>query len=242
MQDQRLIGSGAQSAITVELDELSRQDFGDRVGQLMQGFQNRFGKSLTITGTDTADHIRLYGRGLAADIRTHGLGREHLDWLGDQTKELGLSGRDYSWLTGPVTTSTGVRLTGPHFHVDYGGDESDYGAVPPVKQGWRSPGGQGLVKASSQDLKQAGGDYSAVPPVKKYAAGQAGQNLIKTGGDDLQHGAGDAHLTNVSGDTGSKTSSARGQRPPAVRNPVVRRGSIASVTITPDSQGRVVEN
>jgi len=133
LQNQDRQAGPAQPLIDVGPEDLAREDFGYRLAQLSQGFENRFGRALTITGTDTPEHVRLHGRGMAADIRTHGLGPEHLDWLRQQTQQLGLTGRDYSWLTGPVTTSTGVRLTGPHFHVHYGGG-GDYRVVPSVNQ------------------------------------------------------------------------------------------------------------
>jgi len=129
LQDQDRTGGGAEPLIDFGPEDLAREDFGYRLAQLNRGFENRFGRPLTITGTDTAEHLRLHGPGMAADIRTHGLGPEHLDWLREQTQQLDLTGRDYSWLTGPATTSTGVRLTGPPFHVHYGGG-GDYGAVP----------------------------------------------------------------------------------------------------------------
>src|SRR5713226_5944061 len=107
MQDESQTGSGASaSSINASAEDLAREDFGYRLAQLKDGFQSRFGKPLTITGTDTAEHVRLHGRGRAVDIRTHGLGGEHLDWLRDQAQGLGLNGRDYSSLTRPVTTST----------------------------------------------------------------------------------------------------------------------------------------
>src|SRR5262249_13782854 len=158
------------------------------------------GRPLTITGADTPEHLRLHGRGMAADIRTHGLGSEQLDWLRQQSQQLGLSAKDYSGLTGPVTTSTGVRLTGPHFHVHYGGAD-DSADLPPAAQDPQSSAGQSLIKASAKDPQQ---DIASTPPIPPTAEGIA---------------------------TGTAPSA---QRPsPPTRKPVLRRGNMASITVTP---------
>src|SRR5262249_13472869 len=129
------------------------EDFGYRLAQLRQGFESRFGRPLTISGTDTADHVRLHGRGMAADIRTHGLGPQHLDWLRHQTQQLGLTCRDYSWLTRPLTTSTGVRLTGPHFHVHYGGAAQQPMDVFFDDDQWRRPVDEGQITIRAGPIK-----------------------------------------------------------------------------------------
>src|SRR5215471_7333685 len=163
-------------------DDFVRQDFAYRLAGLRQAFKDRFGRPLTITGTDTAEHVRLHGRGLAAEIRTHGLNPEHVDWLRDQTNAVGLNGRDYSWVTRPVTTSTGVRLTGPHFHVDYG-NHREYGAVL---------------------------SHKALPSVGEGGQGRASQDPVTTTADDEQRQGGRTGASTITEEAGRGTEDSRG--------------------------------
>jgi hypothetical protein len=311
MQDPNRIGNDTRSARDAELgdlgfddvgfddtgfddlgfDDLARQDFADRLAWLKQGFQNRFGMPLTITGTDTAEHVRLHGRGLAADIRTHGLSPEHLDWLRDQANGLGLNGRDYSWLTRPVTTSTGVRLTGPHFHLDYG-DHSDYGAVPALDQSAQRQGDPMPIGPGANDPTQSGRDYGTATQVDYRAQRRSGQSLMTTLPDSghsqagseidpmqpgrdygaaplVDHGAQSRSAQSLvatppdsgrrqarDGQSQARTpavstlpgASAEGSTPPTAcqiparpRTRTLRGGNLASVTVTPESHGRVIE-
>ena len=230
-------------------DDLARQDFAYRLAGLRQAFQNRFGRPLTITGTDTAEHVRLHGRGLAADIRTHGLNPEHLDWLRDQTNALGLNGRDYSWLTRPVTTSTGVRLTGPHFHVDYG-NHREYGAVlshkalPSVGEGGQGRASQDPVTTTADDEQRQGGRTGASTITEEARRGMEDLRGLQTfGSAGAGRGMEDSRalLTFGSAGAGSAAPSTGYQVPATPRRRTVRRGNLASVTITPDSPDRVID-
>lgn len=87
----------------------------DPFDQLDQEFKTQFGRPLRFTGRDTPVHIRLHGKAGARDIGSKELSEEEAQFVLKRGSELKLKMRDFRQAK-PHTTSTGVRITGPHIH------------------------------------------------------------------------------------------------------------------------------
>lgn len=94
--------------------------FQSKFDQLRTEYKQRFGSDFEITGEDTPEHLRFYGHGNGRDVRAKTMNEEQRNFVRQRAPEIGLNLRDFSSLTGAKRTSTGVLLTGPHFHFDAG--------------------------------------------------------------------------------------------------------------------------
>lgn len=90
----------------------------DPYDQLDSEFQQTFGRPLRITGRDTPEHIRLHGKGSARDAGARDMSGDEVRFVLKRSRELGLEARDFSKVLKPYTTSTGVRISGPHVHMN----------------------------------------------------------------------------------------------------------------------------
>ena len=75
---------------------LSMTEFAERFDAIARTFNTRFGTPLTVTGRDHAEHLSLYGRGGALDIRTRTLTAEQVRFVIDQCRAAGIRVKDFS--------------------------------------------------------------------------------------------------------------------------------------------------
>jgi hypothetical protein len=113
--------------------EIPPDPFESAFDQLGKDFQTKYGRSWEVTGgADTPPHQK-FRQGKARDVRSRTLKREEIDFVISRGAELGLRVKDFSNLTGPMTSSTGVQFTGPHLHIEHdevsGGFNSDVDSI-----------------------------------------------------------------------------------------------------------------
>ena len=105
---------------------LSTTEFADRFDGVRQSFLTRFGAPLVITGADHAEHVSLYGKGGALDIRTRGLSTEQVRFVVGQCRTVGIRVKDFSQdsvLARQIQAAIRAGLadragTAVHLHVD----------------------------------------------------------------------------------------------------------------------------
>ncbi|MBK6427372.1 MAG: hypothetical protein IPF82_14555 [Blastocatellia bacterium] len=67
-----------------------------RVAELQRRFQEKFGRTFTLTGRDTPVHSRLYGHGRAVDVRVHDLAAAHVQFIVQNGRALRMRALDFS--------------------------------------------------------------------------------------------------------------------------------------------------
>jgi hypothetical protein len=101
--------------------------FQRRFSELRKRFQEKYGRDLTLTGADHAEHRRLYGSGSAYDIRVRDLTREQVGFIIAAGSRLGLRIKDFStWESVAAHNARTLLLgrpldtlaTGVHLHID----------------------------------------------------------------------------------------------------------------------------
>lgn len=192
-------------------------------------FQKTYGRPLRFTGRDTKTHIRLHGAGQARDIGVRELSGDELKFILKRGPELGLNLKDYSKAR-PHTTSTGVKITGPHVHAQrgkpkVGGNSADpYAAILSGPEAAQDPyaaifaesGQQSAV--ASPDAPQAPASPTIFPaPDLSQGAAQASPQPLRTPNlvtDDLRavRGLGADPATGGSGIVAPKNSPENVQR------------------------------
>ncbi len=89
-------------------------------------FEQRFGRELVVTGRDHPEHVSLYGRGGAIDLRTQDLSAAEIDWVIQEAQARGIRVKDFSRLEvvrEQVRRANAAGLqdrasTGVHLHLD----------------------------------------------------------------------------------------------------------------------------
>jgi hypothetical protein len=117
--------------------------FQSRFGELRKRFEETFGREITLTGADHAEHRRLYGSGSAYDIRVRDLTREQVKFIIGTGSALGLRIKDFSTWESVAAHNARTRMlgrsldtlaTGVHLHIDrMVGKKQTVVAVPVVK-------------------------------------------------------------------------------------------------------------
>jgi hypothetical protein len=105
---------------------LSTSDFARAFDGVRQRFRERFGDSLVVTGADHAEHVSLYGRGGALDLRSRTLSPVQLGFIVDQCRAAGIRVKDFSQdsvLQRQIRAAMAAGLsdragTGLHLHID----------------------------------------------------------------------------------------------------------------------------
>jgi len=106
---------------------LAADAFQSKFIDLRARFQEKYGRDLTITGADHAEHRRLYGSGSAYDIRVRDLTREQVKFIIATGSGLGLRIKDFStWESVAAHNARTLMLgrpldtlaTGVHLHID----------------------------------------------------------------------------------------------------------------------------
>ena len=98
-----------------------------RIAELQRRFQEKFGRTFTLTGRDTPVHSRLYGHGRAVDVRVHDLAAAHVQFIVQNGRALRMRVLDFSSAERVAThnfkvISSGRPLdtlaTGVHLHLN----------------------------------------------------------------------------------------------------------------------------
>jgi hypothetical protein len=106
---------------------LTRAQFTEAWEQVQQEFQTAFpGRALTVTGTDHAEHLQLYGPGGALDVRTRDLTDEQIAFVVDACRRAGIRVKDFSREAVMRSQAERARAlgradlasTGVHLHID----------------------------------------------------------------------------------------------------------------------------
>jgi hypothetical protein len=113
--------------------QLSVSDFATRFGVLQQRFASEFHRPVVVTGRDHPEHLSLYGKGGAVDVRVSDLSREQVQWLVASCRSAGIRVKDFSTdsvLQAQIQSAIRAGLadragTGVHLHVDRFADRHD---------------------------------------------------------------------------------------------------------------------
>jgi hypothetical protein len=101
--------------------------FQTRFVELRKRFEEKYGREITLTGADHAEHRRLYGSGSAYDIRVRDLTREQVGFIIAAGNALGLRIKDFSTWESVAAHNARTRMlgrpldtlaTGVHLHID----------------------------------------------------------------------------------------------------------------------------
>jgi hypothetical protein len=113
--------------------QLSVADFATRFGALQRRFASQYHRDVVVTGRDHPEHLSLYGRGGAIDMRVSDLSREQVQWLVANCHAAGIRVKDFSTdsvLQAQIASAIKAGLadragTGVHLHVDRFADRHD---------------------------------------------------------------------------------------------------------------------
>jgi hypothetical protein len=113
--------------------QLSAADFAARFGAMQTRFAAHFHRDVVVTGRDHAEHLSLYGRGGAIDMRVNDLSREQVQWIVANCRAAGIRVKDFSTdsvLQAQIQSAIKAGLadragTGVHLHVDRFADRHD---------------------------------------------------------------------------------------------------------------------
>jgi hypothetical protein len=108
-------------------------EFADRFARVQRRFIARFGRPLVVTGRDHPEHLSLYGRGSALDLRVRDLSREQVVFAVAALRAEGVRVKDFSddaVLRAQIRSAHAAGLasragTGLHLHVDRFPDRRD---------------------------------------------------------------------------------------------------------------------
>ncbi|MDQ2767360.1 MAG: hypothetical protein M3Y30_09415 [Gemmatimonadota bacterium] len=113
--------------------QLSAADFATRVLAMQTRFSSQFHRQVVVTGRDHPEHLSLYGRGGAIDMRVNDLTREQVQWIVANCRASGIRVKDFSTdsvlqaqIQSAIKAGVGDRAgTGVHLHVDRFADRHD---------------------------------------------------------------------------------------------------------------------
>jgi hypothetical protein len=113
--------------------QLSAADFAARFGAMQTRFATQFHRQVVVTGRDHPEHLSLYGRGGAIDMRVNDLSREQVQWIVANCRVAGIRVKDFSTdsvLQAQIQSAIKAGLsdragTGVHLHVDRFADRKD---------------------------------------------------------------------------------------------------------------------
>jgi hypothetical protein len=113
--------------------QLSAADFAARFGAMQTRFAAQFHRDVVVTGRDHPEHLSLYGKGGAIDMRVNDLSREQVQWIVANCRAAGIRVKDFSTdsvLQAQIQAAIKAGLadragTGVHLHVDRFADRRD---------------------------------------------------------------------------------------------------------------------
>jgi FHA domain len=112
---------------------LSPDQFKAAVDVVQQAFDSKFGRKFVVTGADHPEHLSLYGKGGALDIRVNDLTPQEVDFLIANFKGIGIRVKDFSrdavlqaQIQAAMARGWSDRAgTGLHLHIDRFRDRRD---------------------------------------------------------------------------------------------------------------------
>jgi hypothetical protein len=127
--------------------DLMNAAFMTRVSELERRFKQKFGRTFTLTGRDTAVHSRLYGPGHAADVRVSDLDSAEVQFVIQNARALNMRALDFS--TADRVMEHNMRVmslgrpldtlaTGIHIHLNDQPRSVAYAAQPAAKRKYTS--------------------------------------------------------------------------------------------------------
>ncbi|MBA2685264.1 MAG: hypothetical protein H0U66_12320 [Gemmatimonadaceae bacterium] len=113
--------------------QLSAADFAARFGAMETRFASQYHRQLVVTGRDHPEHLSLYGKGGAIDMRVNDLSRAEVQWIVSNCRAAGIRVKDFSTdsvlqaqIQGAIKAGLADRAgTGVHLHVDRFADRHD---------------------------------------------------------------------------------------------------------------------
>ena len=113
--------------------QLSAADFSTRFLAMQTQFSSQFHRQVVVTGRDHPEHLSLYGRGGAIDMRVNDMSREQVQWIVANCRSAGIRVKDFSTdsvLQAQIQSAIKAGLadragTGVHLHVDRFADRHD---------------------------------------------------------------------------------------------------------------------
>ncbi|MDB4910087.1 MAG: hypothetical protein JWO39_910 [Gemmatimonadetes bacterium] len=113
--------------------QLSAADFATRFLAVQTRFSSQYHRQVVVTGRDHAEHLSLYGKGGAIDMRVNDLSREQVQWIVANCRAAGIRVKDFSTdsvLQAQIQSAIKAGLadragTGVHLHVDRFADRKD---------------------------------------------------------------------------------------------------------------------
>ena len=113
--------------------QLSAADFSTRLLAIQTQFATQFHRQVVVTGRDHPEHLSLYGRGGAIDMRVNDMSREQVQWIVANCRSAGIRVKDFSTdsvLQAHIQSAIKAGLadragTGVHLHVDRFADRHD---------------------------------------------------------------------------------------------------------------------
>ncbi|HEX2203001.1 MAG TPA: hypothetical protein VHG91_06875, partial [Longimicrobium sp.] len=122
----RAAPAAAPAASPAPRGSISAAEFAAGVKAVQAEFQARYGRTITVTGGDHAEHVSLYGRGGALDLRVRDLSREQIAFAVQAFRARGIRVKDFSdddVLQRQIASAKAAGLldrasTGLHLHID----------------------------------------------------------------------------------------------------------------------------
>lgn len=113
--------------------QLSAADFATKFDAVETRFASQFHRQVVVTGRDHPEHLSLYGRGGAIDMRVNDLSRDQVQWIVANCRAAGIRVKDFSTdsvLQAQIKSAIKAGLsdragTGVHLHVDRFADRHD---------------------------------------------------------------------------------------------------------------------
>jgi hypothetical protein len=127
-------GAGKRIDLSKSLNaRLSPEQFQVAVDRVKLGFERRFSRPMEITGADHPEHVSLYGRGGALDIRVKNLTQPQISFLITAFGSQGVRVKDFSndailqrQIRAAIAAGLADRAgTGLHLHIDRFRDRRD---------------------------------------------------------------------------------------------------------------------
>ncbi|MEO7520864.1 MAG: hypothetical protein ABIW79_03510, partial [Gemmatimonas sp.] len=126
-----LATAGLRAALSVE-------QFATGFAAVQSQFNERYRKQLVITGSDHPEHMSLYGRGGALDLRSSNLSAEQVQFVVSAARSHGIRVKDFSQdaiLRAQIAAAIKAGLrdragTGLHLHIDRFANRRDRYTVP----------------------------------------------------------------------------------------------------------------
>jgi hypothetical protein len=113
--------------------QLSTVEFAARFVAMQTQFASQFHRQVVVTGRDHPEHLSLYGKGGAIDMRVSDLSRDQVQWIVSSCRAVGIRVKDFSTdsvLQAQIQSAIKAGLadragTGVHLHVDRFADRHD---------------------------------------------------------------------------------------------------------------------